>query len=353
MRISNMQKLTLYLFVILSVACNGQINSSNQQSLSSDSTMSETGYNKLSSKEEYVLIHKGTERPYTGEYTNLKAEGTFICRQCNAPLYKSADKFDSHCGWPSFDDEIDGAVTRVPDADGRRTEIICSNCHGHLGHVFLGEGFTEKDTRHCVNSISMQFIPADKQLPETIVLDESSSTDSDTLTLGAGCFWCVEAIFQSVKGVESVESGYSGGQIKNPTYKQVCSGNTGHVEVARIVFNPKVVSTETLLNVFWHTHNPTTLNRQGADVGDQYRSVIFYKDETQKQIAEKSLKETDASDLWEDPIVTAIEPLTNYYPAEDYHQNYFNENTSQPYCSAVIAPKVRKFRKEFSHLLKE
>lgn len=318
-----------------------------------DSTMSETGYNKLSSKEEYVIIHKGTERAYTGEYTDLKSEGTFVCRQCNAPLYRSNDKFNSHCGWPSFDDEIDGAVTRVQDADGRRTEIVCSNCHGHLGHVFLGEGFTDKDTRHCVNSVSMQFIPKGEDLPKTIMPEQEKINQQDTLVVGAGCFWCVEAIFQSVKGVLSVESGYAGGHIKNPTYKQVCSGGTGHVEVAKIRFDPNTVNMETLLNVFWHTHNPTTLNRQGADVGDQYRSVIFYKNEEQKLVAEKSMEETDESGLWEDPIVTAVEPLTNYYAAEDYHQNYFSENTSQPYCSAVIAPKVRKFRKEFSHLLKE
>lgn len=172
-------------------------------------------------------------------------------------------------------------------------------------------------------------------------------------TFGAGCFWCVEAIYEIVEGVEYVESGYSGGHVDNPSYREVTSGRTGHVEVARIHFDPDVISYEELLEVLWHTHNPTTLNRQGNDVGTQYRSVIFYHNEEQKNIAEESLKRTDASDLWDDPIVTTIEPLENYYVAENYHQNYFENNPNAGYCSYVIAPKVAKFKKEFKHLLKE
>jgi len=172
-------------------------------------------------------------------------------------------------------------------------------------------------------------------------------------TFGAGCFWCVEAIFQDVKGVESVESGYSGGHIDNPTYEQVCSKKTGHVEVIRINYDSSVVDFNTLLEVFWHTHNPTTLNRQGADVGPQYRSVIYYHDDEQKEKALASRKTTDASGLWKDPIVTEISPLINYYVAEKYHQDYYTQNPNQGYCSVVIAPKVAKFRKQFKHLLKE
>ncbi|MBR9861399.1 bifunctional methionine sulfoxide reductase B/A protein [bacterium] len=309
-------------------------------------------FNPLTPEESRVILNKGTERPYTGEYTDNKAEGTYICRQCNAPLYRSADKFDSRCGWPSFDDEIDGAVTRKTDADGRRTEIICSNCNGHLGHVFEGEGFTEKDTRHCVNSISMVFVPSGEPLPKVLGKEETSS-NLDTATLGAGCFWCVDAVFQELKGVEKVEVGYSGGKIKAPTYKMVCAGGTGHVEVARIFFDPEIITYEQLLDIFFHTHDPTTLNRQGNDVGDQYRSVIFYHNERQKEIAEKVMKSIDSGDLWDDPIVTSIEPLSNYYVAEDYHQNYYNQNQDQGYCSVVIAPKIKKFRKKYKDLLKE
>ena len=185
---------------------------------------------------------------------------------------------------------------------------------------------------------------------------ENAITDNDdyeTAVFGAGCFWCVEAIYQRVNGVEAVESGYAGGHVENPTYEQVVTGRTGHAEVAKVTFDPEVISYEELLEVFWHTHNPTTLNRQGADVGPQYRSAIFYNSLEQKQTAEKSLKRTDESDLWEDPIVTEISPLTNYSTAENYHQNYFNNNPNAGYCSVVIAPKVAKFKKDFPHLWQE
>ena len=174
----------------------------------------------------------------------------------------------------------------------------------------------------------------------------------DQATFGAGCFWCVEAIYQRIKGVERVESGYSGGHTESPSYQQVTSGRTGHAEVIRIHFNPEVVSYAQLLDVFWRTHNPTTLNRQGADVGTQYRSAIFYHNDEQRDIALDSKMKTDASALWDDPIVTEVSPLVNYYPAEDYHQNYFNNNPHAGYCSVVIAPKVRTFLREFTHLLK-
>lgn len=172
-------------------------------------------------------------------------------------------------------------------------------------------------------------------------------------TFGAGCFWCVEAIYELVEGVVHVESGYSGGHVENPSYKEVTTGRTGHAEVARVVFNPEIISYTELLEVLWHTHNPTTLNRQGNDIGPMYRSVIFYHSEEQKKIAEASLKKTDASGLWDDPIVTTIEPLENYYVAENYHQNYFENNPNAGYCSYVIAPKVAKFKKDFKHLLKD
>ena len=179
------------------------------------------------------------------------------------------------------------------------------------------------------------------------------STNLEEATFGAGCFWCVEAVFEEVKGIKSAVAGYAGGEIENPTYKQVSSGTTDHAEVARITFDPSVISYEQLLEVFWHTHNPTTKNRQGADVGPQYRSVIFYHNDHQKEVAEKSLKKTDASNLWEDPIVTEIQPITNYSKAENYHQNYYENNPNAGYCQVVIAPKLKKFRKEFKHLLKD
>lgn len=175
------------------------------------------------------------------------------------------------------------------------------------------------------------------------------SDNTETATFGAGCFWCVEAIFQQLQGVHSVISGYAGGSVENPTYEQVCTGTTGHAEVAQITFDPTIIKYEDLVYVFWRTHDPTTLNRQGADTGTQYRSVIFYHNDEQKAIAERSKEETDASDLWQAPIVTEIIPFSHFYPAEGYHQNYYRLNLNQPYCRFVIDPKVRKFKKEFKN----
>lgn len=175
----------------------------------------------------------------------------------------------------------------------------------------------------------------------------------ETATLGAGCFWCIEAVCQELKGVHSVVSGYTGGMVDNPTYHQVCSGTSGHAEVVQVTFDPAVISFADLLYVFWRTHDPTTLNRQGADVGTQYRSAIFYHNEEQRAVAEQSKRETDASGLWPRPIVTKIVPLTRFYPAEEYHQNFYRQNPYQPYCLVVIDPKLRKLRKEFQGKLNE
>ena len=179
------------------------------------------------------------------------------------------------------------------------------------------------------------------------------SAKTDTATFGQGCFWCAEAIFERVKGVESVISGYAGGHTPNPSYEQVCNGNTGHAEVVQIIYNPDVISYDDLLKIFWKTHDPTTLNRQGADVGEQYRSIILYHNEQQKEKAEDYKKELDKSGAWDKPIVTQIVPFTKFYKAENYHQNYFENNPNQGYCSFVIAPKVEKFEKVFKDKLKK
>jgi peptide-methionine (S)-S-oxide reductase len=175
----------------------------------------------------------------------------------------------------------------------------------------------------------------------------------ETATFGAGCFWCVEAVFQRLEGVHQVVSGYSGGHVENPTYKEVCGKNTGHAEVCQIAYDPSKISFEELLEVFWKTHDPTTPNQQGNDVGPQYRSAIFYHDERQKALAEKYKKELDASGAFDAPIVTEIAPFKNFYKAEDYHQNYFNENPTQGYCAFIIKPKVEKFEKVFKNKLKK
>lgn len=180
----------------------------------------------------------------------------------------------------------------------------------------------------------------------------SSNDTIATATFGAGCFWCVEAVYQSIKGVIKVESGYTGGEIKNPTYKEVCSGTTGHAEVCQITYDPRVVTFGQLLEVFFEVHDPTTLNRQGADVGTQYRSVVYYHNDEQKRLVELAIEAANASGVWEDPLVTEVASAQTFYVAEDYHQNYFNENGEQPYCRMVVRPKVDKFKKKFEALLK-
>jgi len=175
----------------------------------------------------------------------------------------------------------------------------------------------------------------------------------DTATFGAGCFWCVEAVFQQLKGVHTVVSGYSGGHIKNPDYREVCTGATGHAEVCQITYDPSVIFFTELLEVFWKTHDPTTLNRQGGDIGTQYRSVIFYHNDDQKRLAEEMRSRLDAAHIWKDPLVTEIVPFVEFFKAEDYHQEYYFQNTSQPYCAVVITPKLEKFRKVFADKLKK
>jgi len=181
---------------------------------------------------------------------------------------------------------------------------------------------------------------------------EKENKNLEIVTLGAGCFWCVEAIFQELEGVEQVVSGYMGGETKNPTYKEICTGETGHAEVCQITYNPAVISFDDLLEVFWQTHNPTTLNRQGADKGTQYRSAVFYHTEQQMKLAQSYKNKLAESGAWDDPIVTEITKVSKFYPAENYHQDYFNNNNNQPYCSFVIKPKMEKFKKIFKDKLK-
>lgn len=188
--------------------------------------------------------------------------------------------------------------------------------------------------------------------PQEIMDKQSYSNKTDTATFGAGCFWCVEAVFQQLKGVISVSSGYAGGKIKNPTYREVCSGLTGHAEVCRIVYDPTIIAFDELLEAFWSSHDPTTLNRQGADRGTQYRSVIFYHNENQKILAENYKLKLNQEKAFDNPVVTEISPSADFYPAEDYHQDYYNNNTDAPYCTMVIGPKLEKFRKVFKEKLK-
>lgn len=299
--------------ISFSLAACSQVNRSGNQQ-----TDKKMEYKKLTPEEEYVIVNKGTERPYTGKYEKFWEKGTYVCKRCGASLYSSDDKFDAGCGWPSFDDEIPGAIKKQTDADGMRTEILCAKCGAHLGHVFIGEGLTNKNTRHCVNSISMDFIPASAATPST-----------DTAIVAGGCFWGVEYYMMKMDGVISTTVGYTGGHKDNPTYKEVCAGTTGHYEATEIVFDPSRTSFEKVVRLFFEIHDPTQWNHQGPDVGEQYRSAVFYRDETQKEITQKLIAELKAKGY---KVVTEVKPAVKFWKAEDYHQDYYEHKGSEPYC---------------------
>lgn len=279
-------------------------------------TSKKMNFNTLTPEEQAVILHKATERPFSGEYVDNKATGTYVCRQCNAPLYRSEDKFESHCGWPSFDDEIKGAVKRIPDADGRRTEIVCANCGGHLGHLFMDEGYTAKNTRFCVNSISMKFIP-------------TKTTSMEKAYFASGCFWGTEYHFMKAKGVTATTVGYMGGHTENPTYSEVCTGETGHAETTEVVFDPTQTSYENMLKLYFETHDFTQVGGQGPDIGNQYRSVIFYTSEEQKLLAEKYVGILTDKVY---KVATILEKAPKFWSAEDYHQEYYDKKHGSPYC---------------------
>ncbi len=297
------------LFFLLSVLMNGG-------AAMETSVPKETPYGPLSEFEKKVILQKGTEFPFTGKYDRFFQRGVYACRNCGAPLYSSDDKFNSGCGWPAFDDEIPGAVRKSADADKVRTEITCIRCGAHLGHIFTGENLTEKDTRHCVNSVSLVFEDQEKGRIRRAVF-------------AGGCFWGVEELFRGRKGVLAAVSGYTGGTVRAPSYRKVCSGRTGHAEAVQIFYDAGLTDYETLCKYFLEIHDPTQKNRQGPDIGSQYRSAIFPLDETQRKTAETLLKILREKGY---DVQTKLEPFQRFWNAEPYHQDYYEKNGRTPYC---------------------
>ena len=278
---------------------------------------------QLSDEEKRVLLHKGTQRPFVGKYTDEKSHGIYTCKLCDAPLFDSSAKFDSHSGWPSFDDAIEGAVKRVPDADGRRVEIVCANCGAHLGHVFEGEGFTSKNRRHCVNSISLNLVKKPDAKKEGL----------SYAYFAGGCFWGVEYYLQKLNGVKEVISGFMGGHVKNPSYYEVVRSDTGHLETVKVIYDKNKISYEELAKAFFEIHDPTQTNGQGPDIGKQYLSAIFVNSEEERKTVTKLVGELETNGY---KIATKIIEKSEFFPADEGHQDYYEKKGSRPYCHNYV-----------------
>ena len=283
----------------------------------------------LTPEERHVIEDKGTEAPFSGEYDTFFENGIYVCRRCLNPLYRSLDKFSSLCGWPSFDDHLPKGVKKELDQDGKRTEILCASCNGHLGHVFEGEKLTQKNTRHCVNSLSMRFLSFETLLDMSL----ANHPRFDVAFVAGGCFWGVEFFFTKEKGVLATQVGYSGGDLDHPTYQQVCSSDTGHVETVAVIYDKQENNVHDLYTLFFNIHDPTQEDRQGPDQGSQYRSVIFYRNLDQKKEAAACIQALHAKKI---DAVTKLVVFKTFWPAENAHQKYYQKTGKLPYCHTKV-----------------
>ena len=279
---------------------------------------SDTEWKKILTPEQFMVMRQcGTEAPFSGKYNNHYEKGTYVCAACKAPLFRWDTKYNHGTGWPSFTSPISDGIEYLEDRSFsmKRTEVRCAACGAHLGHVF-DDGPAPSFEHYCINSASLDFIPGEK----------ASASKPETAIFAAGCFWGVEYKFRGIKGVENTEVGFTGGTTEDPNYGQVCTDRTGHAEAVRVTFDPSIVPYEDLVRSFFAIHDPTQVNRQGPDVGTQYRSVIFTADEAQKETAQKVMDELRASGRFTKPIATAIVPASNFTRAEEYHQRYYEKN---------------------------
>ena len=323
---------TMFLFLIVSIAI-GSVSvkvPSSPKFMTEDQKKENTTVKKVNKKnrewkkiltpDQYRILRKaGTERPFTGKYNLHFENGTYTCAACGNPLFSSETKYDHGCGWPSFASALDKGQVEFYDDYSlgmKRIEVRCASCGSHLGHVF-NDGPAPTFTRFCINSVALDFKPEDSE--------NKSETQQEIATFAAGCFWGVEHKFRQIEGVLSTRVGYTGGDVKSPTYKLVCTGKTGHAESVEITFDPSRVTFEDLLESFFRLHDPTQVNRQGPDVGTQYRSVIFFHSPEQKHAAEKFIKGLENSKRFRKPVATKVIPVKEFYEAEDYHQQYYEK----------------------------
>lgn len=269
-----------------------------------------------------IICDKATEYPHTGAYNAIKKHGTYLCRRCGLALFRADSQFASGCGWPSFDAEIPLAVNHIPDKDGTRTEIVCSRCDGHLGHIFTGEHHTVTNKRYCVNSASIDFVT------------NTQVIDSEEAIFAGGCFWGVDYFLRKLPGVLKVEVGYSGGHIMQPTYQKICEGNTGHYEAVRVLYDVAKTNYKNMLKRFLEIHDPTQRSGQGPDIGLQYQSAVFYFNKDQRQQAADLLEILTKKGF---TIATRLIEASTFWPAEDDHQDYYGKHSKLPYCHIPVA----------------
>ena len=270
----------------------------------------------------HIICDKATEPPHSGSYNHVVTMGSYLCRRCGLALFRAHSQFSASCGWPSFDEDILQAVKQIADIDGSRVEILCSRCAGHLGHVFYGEHFTAKNCRYCVNAAAIDFV------------NDNTVVDTQEALVAGGCFWGVDHYLRRIPGVLNVEVGYCGGAIANPTYEQICSGGSGHYEVARVLFDVAKTNYSAVLKRFFEIHDPTQRTGQGADIGQQYQSAVFYYNKEQHEQADALIQQLRANNYEVATRLLAVQP---FWSAEEYHQNYYAKHNKLPYCHQPVA----------------
>jgi peptide methionine sulfoxide reductase msrA/msrB len=315
---------------------------------------------RLTKEQFHILRAQGTERAFCGNLLDNHREGVYTCAGCGLPLFASDSKFNSGTGWPSFFQPVskENVIEHADNTLGmQRVEILCARCGGHLGHVFE-DGPRPTGLRFCLNSESLKFTDKDKlatladPAADPTAHSSTSKDGKATAVFAGGCFWCTEAAFEQLKGISDVESGYAGGAKDTANYERVCAGDTGHAESIRVTYDPKQISYDQLLDAFFNAHDPTQLNRQGNDMGTQYRSAIFFANESEERAARAKIKHLTDTKAFPDPIVTSLEPLKAFYPAETYHQDYAKKHPHQPYVASHALPLAEHVREKLPDLVK-